>query len=749
MLDASKKLVNLINSLLLASSIQHLTSFSFISFFFVCFVFSPSGYAQSDYDRHIIFDHSMSPVRYYYSDGRVVEPSTLQLESGKLPVEKKITLTPPNALRIHWRSLPNGFWEAVLHLDMWRNRPVRLEGDTLYFWCYSTDPIQAKQLPRIQLRDASGNFTAPLNLERLVEDIPAGRWVQLKLPLDKFSTESINPFDPHKTQSVFFFQGTADGAEHTMIIDEVKIDLETTVNIPSPTAPKMLRARGYDRHVDLSWQPGSDVDLQRYIVYRSFDGTRYEPIGIQRPRTGRYTDFIGKPDQRAFYKIAASNRNYRESSFSEVVEVSTRPFTDEELLTMVQEASFRYYWDGAHPIAGMALENIPGDERIVATGASGFGVMALLVGIERGFITREQGAARMLKIVEFLEKADRFHGAWPHFLDGRTAKTMPVFGKYDNGGDLVETAFLMQGLLAARQYFKGDNENERRINSKITRLWETVEWDWYRKSTKNDFLLWHWTPDYTWSDHRLIGWNETMIVYLLAIASPTHAVPASMYYSGWASQSEIAAKYRQGWGETTDGDRYVNAKSYHGIKLDVGVGSGGPLFFTHYSFMGFDPRGLRDRYTNYFENNRRIALINRAYCIANPGGFMGYGEQCWGLTASDGPWGYMPHEPNPKKDNGTMTPTGALASFPYTPVESMAALKYFYYELGDRIWDIYGFRDAFNLKEEWYARIYMGLNQAPIAVMIENHRTGLIWNLFMSNQEVRTALDRIGFKEEK
>ena len=176
---------------------------------------------------------------------------------------------------------------------------------------------------------------------------------------------------------------------------------------------------------------------------------------------------------------------------------------------MVQEACFRYYWEGAHPVAGLALENIPGDENIVATGASGFGIMALLVGVERGFISREQGAERLLRIAEFLDKADRFHGVWPHFLDGRTGKTLPVFGKYDSGGDLVETAFLMQGLLAARQYFNGANEVERRIYRKLTELWETVEWDWYRRSANSEFLYWHWSPVYAWHlDHKLIGWNR-------------------------------------------------------------------------------------------------------------------------------------------------------------------------------------------------------------------------------------------------
>ena len=236
-----------------------------------------------------------------------------------------------------------------------------------------------------------------------------------------------------------------------------------------------------------------------------------------------------------------------------------------------------------------------------------------------------------------------------------------------------------------------------------------------------------------------------MIAYVLAIASPTHGVPGEMYYSGWASQAPRAIEYRRGWGMTSHGDHYTNGHTYYGIELPVGVANGGPLFFTHYSFLGFDPRGKRDRYTNYFDNNRAIALINRAYCIDNPRKRAGYGADAWGLTASDGPWGYEAHEPVPHVDTGTLTPTGALASFPYTPDASLAALKHYYRDLGDRLWGVYGFRDAINLDQRWVSPIFMGLNQAPIVVMIENQRTGLIWKLFMANPEIETALQKIGF----
>jgi hypothetical protein len=414
---------------------------------------------------------------------------------------------------------------------------------------------------------------------------------------------------------------------------------------------------------------------------------------------------------------------------------------------MVQRGCFRYYWEAAHPKAGMGLEVLPGDHDLVALGGSGFGISALVVAAERGFVSRDDAVRRMLKILGFLEGADRFHGVWPHFLDGRTGRVWPLFGKYDNGGDLVETAFLMQGLLTARQYFSRDTAQEREIRDTITNLWREVEWDWYRKTPDGEVLYWHWSPDHQWHiGHPLIGWNETMIVYLLAIASPTHPIPAGLYHSGWAGQSDLAVNYRRGWSRTTEGDHYTNGNTYYGHKLDVGCGTGGDLFFAQFSFLGFDPRGIKDRYTNYFHNNRQLALVNRAYCIENPRQRKGYGPNCWGLSAGINSGG---GKPQPRDDSGTICVSAALGVMPYTPEESMAALRHYYRDLGPHIWGVYGFHDGFNLTTDWYDEFYMALNQAQIVCGIENYRTGLLWKHFMANPEVQPMLQEIGFEPDE
>lgn len=395
----------------------------------------------------------------------------------------------------------------------------------------------------------------------------------------------------------------------------------------------------------------------------------------------------------------------------------------DELLTKVQERTFAYFWDYGHPVSGLARERLGSDET-VTIGGSGFGLMSIPVGISRGFITREQGAERALKIVNFLkDKAVKYHGAFPHWLNGTSGATI-AFGTYDNGADLVETAFLVEGLLTLRAYFDGNDATETAIRSGITTIWEGVEWDWFTRGGQN-VLYWHWSADYDWKmNMKIKGWNEALIIYVLAASSPTHPVSKEVYDKGWASNVK-------------------NGKQYYGITLPLGESYGGPLFFTHYSFIGLDPRTLSDAYANYWEQNVAHSKINHAYCEANPKGNYGYSDKCWGITASDYWGGYIASSPT--NDTGTIAPTAALSSMPYTPEESLAALEYFYYKLGKRIWGEYGFYDAFSLEHQWFARSYIAIDQGPIVCMIENWRTGLLWNTFMKDQDVRHGLDLLGF----
>jgi len=413
--------------------------------------------------------------------------------------------------------------------------------------------------------------------------------------------------------------------------------------------------------------------------------------------------------------------------------------SDDSLLTLVEYKTFQYFWDGAEPTSGAARERFhadnvypENDKHIITSGGTGFGVMAILVGIERNFITREQGFERLDHLVDWLAKADRFHGVWPHWLNGETGKVKP-FSPDDDGADLVETSYLAQGLLCVRQYFKDGNEKEKTLSAKIDKLWREIEFDWHRKNKQN-VLYWHWSPKHQWKMNFAVeGYNECLIMYFLAAGSPTHTIPAEVYHDGWARKGGIR------------NDSTHSQYGYHlSLKHNGAQQFGGPLFWSHYSFLGLNPHGLKDRYADYWEHNVNHTLINRQYCLENPKHFKGYGENCWGLTASYSINGYAAHSPT--EDLGVISPTAALSSFPYTPVESMKVVRHLYEDLGDKVLGAYGFYDAFSEQSDWYLPRYLAIDQGPAVVMIENHRTGLLWNLFMSCPEVQVAKDKLGFK---
>lgn len=711
--------------------------------FWLCILFPLVQHAQETEYNHVFFDNSLMEESWFYSETSYTSPSHILNIQNRLPVEREMSFTPGNSLQLNYHSAPGGNWMVNLKYPDWRGKDFLKKGDLLSFWIYVSNGTQGEILPEIAIGLGEEETSNYLPISKYLSNFSEKEWLQVKIPLEAF-TKSAEYSNSNNIRLISIKQASNDEGEHEIFIDQVEI-INAEVPVVQLKAPEIKSAEGFERHVDLSW---TDVDTEttRYLkIYRSSDSKDFTAVGVQSPdEFSLYVDYTGLPGKTYYYKMSSIGYDYSESPLSEAIEVSTKEMSDEELLDMVQEASFRYYWDGAEQNSGLALENIPGRKNMIATGASGFGIMALIVGVERGFITKDEFIARMEKIVGFVESGDRFKGALAHFMDGPTGKVEAFFGKYDNGADLVETSFFMQGLLTAGQYLSGNNPRELKLKNRITTIWEDVEWDWFKKEKKSPYLYWHWSPEHTWHiNHKLIGWNETMITYFLAIASPTHSISPEMYYSGWASQNTTAQNYRTDWGLTSKGSMYTNNTSYLGIPLEVGVGVGGPLFFTHYSFLGLDPREMEDKYTNYFRNNKDIVEINYRYSCENPGNFEGYGKNSWGLTASDGPWGYKAREAKIEMDDGTLSPTGAISSFPYTPEKSMDALKHFYREYGSFLWGEYGFRDAFNLSEDWTAEIFMGLNQAPMVVMIENHRSGLIWDLFMKNENVQKALKEI------
>ena len=400
--------------------------------------------------------------------------------------------------------------------------------------------------------------------------------------------------------------------------------------------------------------------------------------------------------------------------------VEVIPF--EDLLDLVQRRTFDYFWGFAEPLSGLAKERSQSPQ-IITIGGSGFGISCYPIAVERRWVTRDEAIERLEKVLSFLERAEKYHGAFSHWYDN-SGNTIP-FGNKDDGGDIVETALLIQGLLINRQYFSNDVSEENSIRNRITAIWENVEWDWYTQGNKA--ITWHWSENFGFEINLdVYGWNEALITYVLAAASPTYSIDKATYDIGWARNGELR-----------------NAGTFYDYSLPLGEDYGGPLFFSQYSFIGLDPRGLEDQYANYLEQNVAHALINFEHCKRNPNNYFGYSENSWGLTASDNNNGYAAHSPT--HDLGVITPTAALSSFPYTPTESRAALEYFYYRLNDNLWGDYGFYDAFSEHYNWYADGYLAIDQGPIIAMIENYRTQLLWDLFMKDNDVRNGLMKLGF----
>lgn len=402
----------------------------------------------------------------------------------------------------------------------------------------------------------------------------------------------------------------------------------------------------------------------------------------------------------------------------------------EELLDLVQQRTFNYFWDFAEPVSGLARETSKNDalggqgDRVVTTGGSGFGIACFPAAVERGWITRSEAIERLDKILTFLESCETYHGAFSHWYLGDSGLTRD-FSALDNGADIVETAFLLEGLLINRQYLSTDVAEENDLIERISTIYENVEWSWFERGQNT--LTWHWSPDNQFAiDLKIQGWNEALLVYVLAAGSPTFPITKQTYENGWARNGEM-----------------VNNSTYVGTQLPLGVDFGGPLFYAHYSFIGLDPRGLSDQYANYLEQNTAHSMINYQYCRNNPNDFLGYGGDSWGLTASNDYNGYAVHDP--LNDIGVITPTAALSSFPYTPTESQAALEYFYYNLNDELWGQYGFYDAFSEEFNWYDDSYLAIDQGPIVAMIENYRTQMLWNLFMQDEDVQRGLDVLEF----
>ncbi len=649
--------------------------------------------------------------------------SALEVVNGsKLPVDVSTKWRGTSALRLRWTSASGGDWVAGVASLGWTPFDANAL-DSLVWFAYSAAAIPASDLPLVLVEDSYNRRSVGQSMSAYNPGgVPAGQWTRLVMPLGPIKA---NPgtADMSLVNKAFFKQNNAAalGVQRTMWIDELRF---VAADATPPATPTNLRGSAWQHHVDVSWDIPTPADVESHRIERLVNGA-WTPVTWADTRDGGAMVWLGAPGVACTLRVVAEDWSFRESPPGPSFELYTRVLSDADFMEMVSRATFRYFWEFAHPVSGLARERTSSGD-VCASGGTGFGLMCIPVGVERGWISRAQGTARVLQVLNFLATTTERHwGAYPHWINGVTGQHVGFLGPNDDTVDIVETAFVAQAFLTLRQYFDGAGADEVQIRALCTQLWQDIEWDAFKAAGSNT-LSWHRSPT-TGLGGGVSGWNEAMIVYLLGIASPTHPVPPVTYSAGWARNGGM-----------------VQTGTYYGKRLYVGPAYGGPMFFAHYSFLGFDPRAKHDAYANYFTHNRNQALVQVAYAAANPRGYIDYSANSWGLTASDEPNGYSAHAPY-SNDNGTLTPTAALASMPYVPQQALAAGRHFYETWGPLLWTFRGFKDAFNVDWGWFASDEIAIDQGPIVVMIENLRSGLLWNRFMRNPEVTAAMTAVGF----
>jgi hypothetical protein len=627
------------------------------------------------------------------------------------------------SLKFNYTSSSSGNWKVKIFRNDWSSADI--SGlDTLAFFFYSEVGMPGPALPLVglQAENTGGGETESglYSLSLFNEDIPASQWIRVAIPLDVILEDGDNTaLDFSKTKAVIFNQSESDNSARVFLADNV-VAYKALTDIPAPVD---FAATGYDSHAELTWkQPVSDLS---YSISASFDGGATFQGRVVTTGSS-YMDFLSTENRNkdVIYRIVTKSQEKESEPLEQTAQI--RDFTDDELMDMVQRYAFRYFWEGAHQATGMALERSNGNGRTAASGATGMGLMGMIVAHEREYKPKEEVKDRILLILDFLETCDRHHGAWSHWYNADTKRTQP-FSPNDDGGDIVETSFVAEALVALKNYFIMEDAKSGQIRDKSDQLWKGIDWDWYRRDGQN-VIFWHWSPNVGWAMNMQVrGWNEALVTYIMAASSPTHGIPEEVYTNGWTRNGTI-----------------VNKRRFYERDIYLSPNWGGPLFWLHYTHLGIDARGLMDESVSYWDEYVNTAMIHYEYAKENPNNFDNYSEHCWGLTASDDPDGYTAHRPW-DNDNGTVSPTAALASMPYTPAESMKALKYFYRERGDELFGPYGPYDAFNDSRDWVQEAYLGIDQGPIVVMIENHRTALLWDAVKKDTDVNAGLKKLGF----
>jgi hypothetical protein len=697
-----------------------------------------TGRAQSKPDILIFDEDDAAGVGYYdASFGFRSAPSTLTLGgpgSDKLRIVQSQAATGSVSGLLQWSSSTGGNWRLFVSSPGWGSNNAT-GYDSLVMVVNGPEGIPGAALPRLAL-ESTANISTPLvpmapYLSEL--DADSTTWQRVSVPLSAF--EPYGGFSLGSLKDFNFSQGPTDGTTHTLWFDNVRVIAKTTPpDTVVPSAPRHPLARAGDRSILLHWDWNQEADLLGYNVYRSdAPGAPFVKVTGSPLLLSGYADLSVTNATPYGYAVTAVDVQFNESPPSDTVLVSPAPFgSDQEFLTYVEQAAVDYFWYEANPANGLIRDRSTRGS-VASVAAVGFGLSAITVGVRNGWIERTLARDRTLVTLRTFWDGPQgpdatgmigYKGWFYHFLDMGTAERA-----WDAELSSIDTGLLLAGILHAREFYDRADSVESEIRSLADSVYARIDWNWMTNGQAA--LTMGWRPGTGFLPYRWIGYNEAMILYILGLGAPENPLPA------------------QSWTAWTSGYSWQTHYGFSFIAFP-------PLFGHQYSHCWIDFRGIADLYNassgiTYADNTRRATYAQQAYCIANPGGFSGYGPLLWGLTACDGPGGtgYQGYAargaPPAQNDDGTIAPTAAAGSLPFAPEICVPTLRNMYDQYRASIWCLYGFRDAFNLQAGWWDSDVIGIDQGPIALMLENQSSGGVWADLQRATEVQRGLAAAGF----
>lgn len=715
--------------------------------YYIVFLYSVvfHQFAYGNSYPEVIFDNSAIEGSYAKSAVVYSGASWVENVNNHLLVSDSVFFTPGNALSLRYISSLQGSWDVDLLYSRQKFSYPISAGDMLSLKLYvESEATLVQHLPRLSINQ-NGTSSLSIDVGRFIEDYQTDTWLEIKIPIAQFRGIDVN----QPISGVTFSQNVAAPDIHHLFIDQVEFlpAQYPQVRLSSPAV--LSSADAYGHHVHLQWQLPLTPSIRYIKIYRSEDNVHFEPVGIRTVHMQSALDYVPFLDKTYYYKIAWVDFDYKESPFSTVLEVLPEEISDEQLLNLVQVAHINYFVENYDINTGLHLPFRMKDQAIVSTRETGFALLSMLIGVERGFVSRNIFVNRVRRIVDFLEDAPNKYGILASFYDGRS-RLPEYMGKRPNYS-VESTTAIIEALLVVRQYLSADNDAEQAVREKITSLWENIEWPALLLTGSTDVLRSEFNLVDELNDVRpLGGFNESMSTYLLAAASTRNSIASSGFLTGITSIYDDpntlidslptdSVESMQVWNEIVEEDAEQLEQTLHrrsavqdtvlyGVRVPFGDAQSTTLLRMYRPFLTLNPRVANTDQYRFME-----VLDNYTKLFKRRDNEIGLG------TTNPNVWGY-----NLESDStGRINPATSISSIFLETEKGMAAIKTLYHQFGHILFTEYGFRAWVDLTKYDVSDEYLSENQSAVAVMIENARTGLIWKLYDDIPEIKTVKGKL------